>query len=218
MTNLDHQPNNAKSPNPTRTQTRLQTAEVELWVHNYSKLTNANRIDQLLPQVEAKSLAMSSPPPAAAAAMAVDDADDDQLASMSTEDIVRATRLLDNETRVLKVCSLSLSPPPRETLGFAPAISSMGFGLICGGLSHRVPQDELQRTNLEVESYKEKIKENQEKIKLNKQLPYLVGNIVEVCARTTLTGLPVKFHVQFKAQVVLMCGDRFWTSIWKIGA
>uniref|UniRef100_A0A0E0K6G3 AAA+ ATPase domain-containing protein n=1 Tax=Oryza punctata TaxID=4537 RepID=A0A0E0K6G3_ORYPU len=46
---------------------------------------------------------MSSPPPAAPpAAMAIDDAEDDQLASMSTEDIVRATRLLDNETRVLK--------------------------------------------------------------------------------------------------------------------
>ena len=41
-------------------------------------------------------------------------------------------------------------------------------------------QDELQRTNLELESFKEKIKENQEKIKLNKQLPYLVGNFVEV--------------------------------------
>jgi ATP-dependent 26S proteasome regulatory subunit len=41
-------------------------------------------------------------------------------------------------------------------------------------------QDELQRTNLELESFKEKIKENQEKIKLNKQLPYLVGNIIEV--------------------------------------
>jgi len=41
-------------------------------------------------------------------------------------------------------------------------------------------QEELQRTNLELESYKDKIKENQEKIKLNKQLPYLVGNIVEV--------------------------------------
>ena len=41
-------------------------------------------------------------------------------------------------------------------------------------------QDELQRANLELESFKEKIKENQEKIKLNKQLPYLVGNIVEV--------------------------------------
>ncbi|KAK0591593.1 hypothetical protein LWI29_004589 [Acer saccharum] len=39
---------------------------------------------------------------------------------------------------------------------------------------------DLQRTNLELDSYKEKIKENQEKIKLNKQLPYLVGNIVEI--------------------------------------
>lgn len=41
-------------------------------------------------------------------------------------------------------------------------------------------KEDAQRTNLECDSYKEKIKENQEKIKLNKQLPYLVGNIVEV--------------------------------------
>ncbi|CAN6895162.1 unnamed protein product [Brassica oleracea var. botrytis] len=68
--------------------------------------------------------------------------EEDQLASMSTEDIVRATRLLDNEIRILK--------------------------------------EDAQRTNLECDSYKEKIKENQEKIKLNKQLPYLVGNIVEI--------------------------------------
>ncbi|CAL4885842.1 unnamed protein product [Urochloa decumbens] len=78
----------------------------------------------------------------APAAMAVDDAEDDQLASMSTEDITRASRLLENEIRVHK--------------------------------------EELQRSNLELESVKEKIKENQEKIKLNKQLPYLVGNIVEI--------------------------------------
>ncbi|KAM0852854.1 hypothetical protein ACQ4PT_051481 [Festuca glaucescens] len=87
----------------------------------------------------------SSPTPApaaGAAAMAVDDAEDDQLASMATDDIVRASRLLDNEVRVLK--------------------------------------DELQRNNLELENFKDKIKENQEKIKLNKQLPYLVGNIVEI--------------------------------------
>ncbi|KAG8072800.1 hypothetical protein GUJ93_ZPchr0006g44412 [Zizania palustris] len=46
---------------------------------------------------------MPSPPaPAPPAAMAVDDAEDDQLTSMSTEDIVRASRLLDNEIRVLK--------------------------------------------------------------------------------------------------------------------
>ncbi|KAG7021077.1 RPT5 [Cucurbita argyrosperma subsp. argyrosperma] len=68
--------------------------------------------------------------------------EDDQLASMTTDDIVRASRLLDNEIRILK--------------------------------------EEVQRTNLDLESLKEKIKENQEKIKLNKQLPYLVGNIVEI--------------------------------------
>ncbi|KAF8698069.1 hypothetical protein HU200_035582 [Digitaria exilis] len=44
----------------------------------------------------------SSGAPAPAAAMAVDDAEDDQLATMSTDDIVRASRLLDNEIRVLK--------------------------------------------------------------------------------------------------------------------
>ncbi|XP_055816671.1 26S proteasome regulatory subunit 6A homolog [Solanum dulcamara] len=68
--------------------------------------------------------------------------EDDQLHAMSTEDIIRASRLLDNEIRIIK--------------------------------------EELQRTNLESDSFKEKIKENQEKIKLNKQLPYLVGNIVEI--------------------------------------
>ncbi|CAL9748163.1 unnamed protein product [Musa acuminata subsp. burmannicoides] len=68
--------------------------------------------------------------------------DDDLLSPMTTEDIIRASRLLDNEIRVLK--------------------------------------DELQRSNLELESLKEKIKGNQEKIKINKQLPYLVGNIVEI--------------------------------------
>ena len=41
-------------------------------------------------------------------------------------------------------------------------------------------QDESQRLHLENESMKEKIKENLEKVKLNKQLPYLVGNVVEV--------------------------------------
>ncbi|VAH67643.1 unnamed protein product [Triticum turgidum subsp. durum] len=71
---------------------------------------------------------------------------------MSTEDIVRATRLLDNEVRVLK--------------------------------------DELQRNNLELENVKDKIKENQEKIKLNKQLPYLVGNIVEVLPHLVVEVLP----------------------------
>lgn len=44
----------------------------------------------------------------------------------------------------------------------------------------RVLKDEVTRLNLDQNSYKEKVKENKEKIKLNNQLPYLVGNIVEV--------------------------------------
>ncbi|XP_039039482.1 26S proteasome regulatory subunit 6A homolog [Hibiscus syriacus] len=68
--------------------------------------------------------------------------EEDQFASMTTEDIIRASSLKDNKIRI--------------------------------------PKEEMQRTNLELDSFKEKIKENQEKIKLNKQLPYLVGNIVEI--------------------------------------
>lgn len=41
-------------------------------------------------------------------------------------------------------------------------------------------RSEIQRIKHESESQKERIKENQDKIKLNKQLPYLVGNIIEV--------------------------------------
>jgi 26S proteasome regulatory subunit T5 len=44
----------------------------------------------------------------------------------------------------------------------------------------RVLKDESTRLTLEQDTLKEKIKENKEKIKLNNQLPYLVGNIVEV--------------------------------------
>eukprot|EP00244_Chara_vulgaris_P000602 TRINITY_DN10_c1_g2_i3.p1 TRINITY_DN10_c1_g2~~TRINITY_DN10_c1_g2_i3.p1 ORF type:complete len:443 (+),score=130.75 TRINITY_DN10_c1_g2_i3:305-1633(+) len=65
-----------------------------------------------------------------------------EIARMAPDDIVRRTRLLDNEIRVHK--------------------------------------EESQRLQLELEGTKEKIKENQEKIKLNKQLPYLVGNVVEI--------------------------------------
>ena len=44
----------------------------------------------------------------------------------------------------------------------------------------RVLKDENQRLSLEQQGNKEKLKDNLEKIKLNKQLPYLVGNVVEV--------------------------------------
>lgn len=44
----------------------------------------------------------------------------------------------------------------------------------------RVMRSELQRVKHESEAQTDRIKENLDKIKLNKQLPYLVGNIVEV--------------------------------------
>jgi ATP-dependent 26S proteasome regulatory subunit len=60
----------------------------------------------------------------------------------AADDIVRRTRLLENEIRVLK--------------------------------------DESTRLGLEQQGNKEKVKDNLDKIKLNRQLPYLVGNVVEV--------------------------------------
>eukprot|EP00951_Prasinocladus_malaysianus_P004929 scaffold34969_cov48-Prasinocladus_malaysianus.AAC.2 len=71
----------------------------------------------------------------------------DEFAQMSADDIVRRTRLLENEIRVLK--------------------------------------GETTRLTLDQGSMREKIKENKEKIKLNNQLPYLVGNIVEVDEKPT---------------------------------
>jgi 26S proteasome regulatory subunit T5 len=44
----------------------------------------------------------------------------------------------------------------------------------------RVLRDESNRLQLDVSSERERVKDNQEKIKLNKQLPYLVASIVEI--------------------------------------
>jgi 26S proteasome regulatory subunit T5 len=60
----------------------------------------------------------------------------------TVEDVVKATRMLENEIKSLK--------------------------------------NESSRLTLEQKREKERIKENTEKIKLNKQLPYLVGNVVEI--------------------------------------
>ena len=41
-------------------------------------------------------------------------------------------------------------------------------------------KSETMRISHELQSMKEKIKENAEKIKVNKTLPYLVSNVIEV--------------------------------------
>jgi 26S proteasome regulatory subunit T5 len=44
----------------------------------------------------------------------------------------------------------------------------------------KIYKNELSRLTHEQNNTQEKIKDNQEKLKLNKQLPYLVANVVEV--------------------------------------
>lgn len=44
----------------------------------------------------------------------------------------------------------------------------------------RIMRSDIQRINHESNTQRERIKENNEKVKMNKQLPYLVGNVVEI--------------------------------------
>ncbi|GMI41785.1 hypothetical protein TeGR_g5148, partial [Tetraparma gracilis] len=53
----------------------------------------------------------------------------------------------------------------------------------------RIMRSDVQRINHESANQKDKIKENVEKIKLNKQLPYLVGNVIEVLDADAEDGL-----------------------------
>ena len=45
---------------------------------------------------------------------------------------------------------------------------------------HQIMKSEVMRISHELQAQKEKIKENTEKIKVNKTLPYLVSNVIEV--------------------------------------
>jgi ATP-dependent 26S proteasome regulatory subunit len=44
----------------------------------------------------------------------------------------------------------------------------------------RIMKSDVQRITHESRAQKDRIRENQEKVKLNKQLPYLVANVVEI--------------------------------------
>jgi len=45
----------------------------------------------------------------------------------------------------------------------------------------KIMKTELMRISHELQAQADKIKENTEKIKVNKTLPYLVSNVIEVC-------------------------------------
>lgn len=53
----------------------------------------------------------------------------------------------------------------------------------------RVMKSDIQRIQHESRAQRERIRENVEKVKLNKQLPYLVGNVVEVLEPDAEDGL-----------------------------
>jgi 26S proteasome regulatory subunit T5 len=75
-----------------------------------------------------------------------------------------------NETEDIQFDSEILNSKPDEILGRAKLIEN----------ETKFLKNELTRLTHEQMAMKEKIKENNEKIKLNKQLPYLVANVVEI--------------------------------------
>ena len=57
----------------------------------------------------------------------------------------------------------------------------------------RVMKSDVQRITHDSRSQRERIRENQEKVKLNKQLPYLVANVVEILEPDAEDGMFWKF-------------------------
>jgi len=58
-------------------------------------------------------------------------------------------------------------------------------------------RSEVMRISHELQAQKDKIKENTEKIKVNKTLPYLVSNVIEVCSTYRNYYSQVYFRVSF---------------------
>ncbi len=69
-----------------------------------------------------------------------------------------------------------------------------------GKTSFQIMKSEVMRINHELQAQKEKIKENAEKIKVNKTLPYLVSNVIEV-RLVTLCWVTFSGHDKFCAIV-----------------
>ena len=64
-------------------------------------------------------------------------------------------------------------------------------------------KSEVMRISHELQAQKEKIKENAEKIKVNKTLPYLVSNVIEVCWRLTPCEIVIILKSQIDFQMLL---------------
>lgn len=89
---------------------------------------------------------------------------------MSTEEIVQRTRLLDSEIKVSGFNTDHKNHPAKYVADLQPCM------LCC----LQIMKSEVLRVTHELQAMKDKIKENTEKIKVNKTLPYLVSNVIEV--------------------------------------
>jgi len=91
----------------------------------------------------------------------------EEIMALQTEDIQTRTRLIDNDIKVMSLCSTESLESDLYT--------------------SQVMKSETMRLQHEQNVMKEKIRDNGEKIKQKKVLPYLVRNVVEVRIR-------VRFH------------------------
>ena len=83
----------------------------------------------------------------------------EEVMALSTDEILTRIRLIEND---IKVCP------------------SLRISVRLGNCGTQVMRSETYRLQHEQNVMKEKIRDNGEKIKQNKVLPYLVGNVVEV--------------------------------------
>ncbi len=77
----------------------------------------------------------------------------------------------------------------------------------------RVMKGELVRLQHEAKTRESDVKENAEKLKMNKQLPYLVANCIEVpqCAAILTLLLRSMFEEVFRGVCASNNVNRFWT-------
>lgn len=117
----------------------------------------------------------------------------EQILKLNTDEIVTRTKLLENEIKVLNYIS---SSPLKCLLSFVNFIMLIDTNMFqqeqlfkCQCymwiltvilLPYQIMKSEILRINHDLTATKEKIKENTEKIKVNKTLPYLVSNVIEV--------------------------------------
>lgn len=73
----------------------------------------------------------------------------------------------------------------------------------------QIMKSEILRINHDLTATKEKIKENTEKIKVNKTLPYLVSNVIEVRVVFIFVKMVLKDYCSHKISVLKLSKDKF---------